>query len=142
MQERKAASVATTTSETKKPRGMKHFMRVVQSLNHEEFAPELDDEWRLLLAELRRVAKTVSTDVKGKLTLTVDVKITAKNELTLTGGVKRTAPSMKRAGSHYFLTDDGDVTADNPNQMSFPVRGLGRLPIAGADNVDDDADEA
>lgn len=132
--------MATNTDQAKKPRGMKHFMRVVQSLNHEEFAPELDDEWRLLLAELRRVSKTVSTDVKGKLTLTVDVKITAKNELTLTGGVKRTAPSMKRAGSHYFLTDDGDVTVDNPLQLKLPVRGLGRLPVAGADD-EDDADE-
>jgi hypothetical protein len=82
------------------------------------------DELSQQLHEL--VAAVRDTGKKGSLTLTVTVarvKGATENTLTVTDDVKSKVPVHDRKVSVFFADADGNLTRNDPNQLTFePLR--------------------
>lgn len=95
---------------------VKPFAAVLQEMNkgrtHTELSTALQDVVMAVLA----------THKKGTVTLQIDIsKSKAMGMVELTDTVKVKLPEADRSTSMFYVTDDGNLTREDPKQMSLPL---------------------
>lgn len=108
------------------------FLREQRSgTTHDELSQGLND----LLEAVSETGKA------GQITLTVKVKPAAKGNHSMVSVADTVAvklPQGERGEAIFFIDDDFNLTRDNPNQPSLPLR---EVPKAGKDRAADPESE-
>ncbi len=74
--------------------------------------------------EIREAIATVSKKVdatgkKGKVTISLEFKKLASGQVMIKDAITTVEPKADKDSSMFFVTDEGDLCRDNPNQMSL-----------------------
>jgi len=79
---------------------------------------QLSEDLRKLVHQLRAVAITNGGKARGKVTVTLDVAVEGDHAMVV-GDYAVKLPKAKRPPSIAFMTDDGRLTPNRPNQHQF-----------------------
>lgn len=92
---------------------------VIGSLEGGELAHELSSTLTGALAQLKEQAgNRPKNKVKGKVVLTLDIEVEA-GAATITGNIEAKVPKPARGSSFFWVLDDGALSTEHPQQMSF-----------------------
>lgn len=112
-----------STKDSDEERTVKPFATTLQEIGSGTLAAQLSEELQELTTRVKETGK------KGTLTLQITVaplKPGNVTNLTVTGATALKAPKDDSATpTSVFFTDvDGNLTRDDPNQPTLPIRGL------------------
>lgn len=75
------------------------------------------------------VSAVTDTGRKGTMTITITVAPTgAGGAVQLSDDIKVKRPSFDRAASLFYVTDDGNLSRSDPNQIPLPLAGVAPVP--------------
>lgn len=86
------------------------FLQLLQSHRRGEIPTEADQALTDILAALREHGG------KGKLTLTLNMKLNKSGQIELTPDLKSEKPRRAMSQGLYFADDDGNLSRRDPNQ--------------------------
>lgn len=101
------------------PRSFGHFLA---GLDDEQAHARASRELHKLTKALRDEAVARHGQVKGSLTLTIDLKCDEVGTVEATYDVKTKEPKPRVSKSIFWLTKSGHLTVENPRQQSLPLR--------------------
>lgn len=101
------------------------FSIVLGQLEDGTFHDDVSEKLRELTLALKEHAAT-SGNAKGKLTLTLDLMVD-KGLLLIVPNVETRAPRPRRKSSVMWITDEGNLSPDNPKQLPLVPRAVPAL---------------
>ena len=110
----------TTTQKTtdEGPRSFLHFLRdLADGAANVDLSQELHELCKLLLQE----SKSRNDDVSGELTLKIRLGAEPNGFCNASYSVAVKKPAPRRAAGHFWLTQGGNLSTENPRQMDFPT---------------------
>ena len=111
--------------------GTRSFTRVLDQINHGQAQVDMSEELQEVCTSLMKQARLHKAEVKGKMTVTLDLLMTPHGEMRITCGSKSGINKPKSHGSTTWVTDQGNVTFKNPRQTELPLHDVDD-PAAGA----------
>src|SRR5579871_3855132 len=105
--------------------------QIIGMLERGELAADLSTRLAEVIEACREAAGPKST-AKGEIALKLAIEVQGVS-ITLSGEIATKTPKLKRRGSVYFLTNDGAISTEHPQQTDmFPhdVRERAPQPIA------------
>lgn len=105
-----------------KTEGPRAFSVVFQSIADGEAHSEASESLQKLLTKLREHADLNSASASGKMTIELAVRVDARGVATVGYQVTTVEPKIKRAAARMWLTKGGNLTPENPKQMSLGLR--------------------
>jgi len=108
--------------------GTRSFTRTLDKLNFGETQIELSDELHDLTVRMLAHARKHECEVKGKLTLTLDLAVDSHGQLLIQASSKSGVAKPKGGASHAWLTPGGNVTFKNPRQEELPLHEVNTEP--------------
>lgn len=103
---------------------------VLGILEDGQFAPEAAEKLRELTMKMREHAENNGGKAKGSFTIMLELEVT-NGFLGITPKMEARAPRARRKSSLVFMTRDGGVSLDNPQQLSL----LGPRSVPAAQEV-------
>ena len=111
--------------------GTRSFTRVLDQINFGQAQVDLSEELQDCCSTLMKQARHHKSEVKGKMTVTLELLMTPHGEMKITCNSKSTINKPKSHGSTTWVTDQGNVTFKNPRQTELPLHEVDD-PAAGA----------
>lgn len=102
------------------PNIVRSFSQFVGEAEDGQLQTDLTSEMQDLVAALSNAAAERGGKPKGKLTLTVEMKLVDGAFEVLTD-IKIAAPKVARARSIFFATPDNNLTREHPRQQRLPL---------------------
>lgn len=102
--------------------GPRAFSVVLQAIADGEAHQEAGQKLHDLLQTLREHAELNNSSASGKLTLELKVKVDARGAASVGYDVAIVKPATKRVPATMWLTKGGNLTPENPRQMSLGLR--------------------
>lgn len=102
--------------ENEESKPIRPFMDTLRDLEHGELLEQLGIDQRKVLEAVKK------TNCKGSLTLKLSYKPVAEGQITLTGEISTSLPKQSRAQTLFFITDEDNLSRDNPRQHKLPLR--------------------
>jgi|GEM_PF-1869618 len=90
-----------------------------------DYLPDLMSRIEANNIEMRQFAQDFSTTAKGKITLTIDVKVDAFGHTEMVIDDKITGPKPPKHKAVAWMTGDGGITTHNPAQSRMEIRDAG-----------------
>lgn len=109
----------TKTEDTTDVEGARSVAVLLPQLEEGTFNAELSDDVRSLVAEMRDNQKDTGRVVKGKVTITLDMKL-VDGVFEINADYKVAAPKKTRSRTLLFATDGNNLVRDNPRQPDLP----------------------
>lgn len=92
---------------------------IIGMLESGTLAQELGTTITDALAKLKdQCGNRPKATAKGKVTLTLDLEVEA-GAVTISADIASKLPKMPRATSYFWVTDDGSLTTEHPQQMNM-----------------------
>lgn len=92
---------------------------IIGSLESGTLSNELGSTITAALAKLKeQCGNRPKAKAKGKVTLTLELEVEA-GAVTITADIQQKLPKMPRASSFFWVTDDGSLTTEHPQQMNM-----------------------
>lgn len=107
---------------TEEQEGPRAFSVLLQAIADGELHLEAGKKTQALLKKLRDHAETNNSTASGKLTIELGFRIDARGVVTVGHSVEAVEPKTKRAPATMWLTKGGNLTPENPRQMSLGLR--------------------
>ncbi|TWI29710.1 hypothetical protein IQ24_03527 [Paracoccus sulfuroxidans] len=100
-----------------------------------DYLPDLLSRIEANNVEMRSFAQQYSTTAKGKITLTIDVKVDPFGATEMVIDDKIVGPKPPKRKAVAWMTGDGGITTHNPAQSRMEIRdaGGGRRELRAAD---------
>lgn len=111
--------------------GARSFTRVLDQMSYGDTVPELSIELRELCSKLLGQARRHEAPAKGSMTLTIDIVVAPRGEMQLAMTTKNTVKKPKAVMSSAWLTEQGNVSFENPRQQSLALREVHHDPETG-----------
>lgn len=92
------------------------FVETLGAINNGDFLGDLDSE---LVALVKAVQETRKA---GKLTVTFNIKPTARDVATIAADFSSKKPEEGRPETTFFMTPDGRLQREDPKQAKLPLR--------------------
>lgn len=90
-----------------------NFLEFIQSFRRGELLSEGDDKLKELIAAIRM------TGTKGSMTIELPFAINKAGQLECQPAVKIKKPVRSMGTGIYYMTDDGELTRRDPNQLDM-----------------------
>lgn len=110
------------TDERQVNEGARSFTRTIDKLHYGHTQIELSEELHDLTSRMLAHAKKHNVEVKGKMVVALDLAVDAHHQLLIQISSKSAMAKPKGGTSHAWLTDQGNVTFQNPRQTELPLR--------------------
>lgn len=93
---------------------------IIGMLEGGELAAALSNDISETLAKLKELGEIMGrkAKVKGKVTLALDFEVEA-GAVTVTAGIETKVPKAPRGSSFYWITDDGSLSTEHPQQTDM-----------------------
>lgn len=98
------------------------FAGLMQRLDEGAILAECSDELRRVTLELSELADATNSPRKGTLTLVLSITARPNATVDVHAEVKAKTPRAPRAGSTFWATAGGGLSAANPRQDRLPIR--------------------
>ncbi len=102
--------------------------QVIGMLERGDLAAALTEKLQEVIDAVRDAAGPKTT-AKGSLTLRIDVAVQGV-QITLEGDIASKTPKIKRAATVYFLSPDGSISTEHPQQAEMFPRASEKLTRA------------
>ncbi|SMO63914.1 hypothetical protein [Paracoccus laeviglucosivorans] len=93
-----------------------------------EYLPDLMDRIEANNVALRQHALDYGSDAKGKITITIDLKINRIGQLEMVVDDKIVEPKSPKRKAHAWMNGSGEITAHNPAQARMDFREPAQSP--------------
>lgn len=115
---------------TNKPddEGARSFGVMLAAIEGGDLHDELSRVLRETCAELSRQADHYHAKAKGALSLKLAIEVDPTGIVVVKGSVEAKTPKPKRNGQAFWLTKGGNLSVENPRQMSLPIRAVPSAP--------------
>jgi hypothetical protein len=125
----------STSPATKKEEGPRSFARFLELLADGAAHAQLSGELMELGKTLRAEAYHRDAAVRGELTLKIKFTAQAGGSVGIDYEIKSKVPPKRTAHGAMYLTDAGNLVADNPRQPNLPgvLREVPREPLRNDD---------
>lgn len=90
-----------------------------------DYLPDLLSRIEANNVEMRRFAQQYSTTAKGKITITIDVKVDPFGATEMVIDDKIVGPKAPKRKAVAWMTGDGGITTHNPAQSRMEIRDAG-----------------
>lgn len=101
--------------EPEEPRLRRPFMDTLRDLEHGYLLETLTDEQHKLVAAIE------STMRPGSITIKLTYKLEGRGQVAVSADVKSTLPALPRGKSLFFVTPEGNLQRDVPNQHKLDL---------------------
>lgn len=93
---------------------------IIGMLEGGELAQALSNDITETLAKLKDLGETMGrkSKVKGKVVLTLDFEV-EQGAVTVQAGIDTKVPKAPRGSSFYWITDDGSISTEHPQQTDM-----------------------
>lgn len=93
---------------------------IIGMLEGGELAAQLSTDISETLTKLKTLSETMGrkAKVKGKVTLALDFEVEA-GAVTVLAGIETKVPKAPRGSSFYWVTDDGSLSTEHPQQTDM-----------------------
>ncbi|TPK15207.1 hypothetical protein FJ872_19625 [Mesorhizobium sp. B2-5-9] len=93
---------------------------IIGMLEGGELAAALSGDITETLTKLKDLSDTMGrkAKVKGKVTLTLDFEVEA-GSVNVLAGIDTKVPKAQRGSSFYWITDDGSLSTEHPQQTDM-----------------------
>jgi hypothetical protein len=98
--------------------------QIIAMLERGDLASELTNEITRVLAACREQSGAKQA-AKGSITLTLAFSVQGPS-VEIEGSISAKTPKNKRGRSIYFVTDDGELSTEHPQQLSMLPREVAR----------------
>jgi hypothetical protein len=110
------------------------FAETVASVARGEINDDATKELRALVAEMMRLERTAGGKPKGKITLTISLKLD-RGVFETEASTKVTYPPKVQPRAMLYVQADGGLSEHNPHQGSLDLGGPRDVSTAAATNV-------
>jgi hypothetical protein len=112
--------------EQPKEEGPRSFAVVYQTIDEGSAHAEASAGLHKLLKVLQDEANVTSGSASGEITIKLAIKVDARGVAVISPTCIVKEPKKKRAGSTMWITDGGNLTPQNPRQLTMPLREVER----------------
>lgn len=119
----------------RKPPELRSLDQMLSLADAGDYLPDLLSRIELNNIEMRSFAQQYSTTAKGKITLTIDVKVDPFGATEMVIDDKIVGPKPPKRKAVAWMTGDGAFTTHNPAQSRMEIRdaGNGRRELRAAE---------
>lgn len=110
--------------------GARSFAVLLQHIDDGGLHAELSAAVQSLTTTLTDQVDAMGADAKGTITVVLSLAARRNGTVDVGADVKVKAPKPKRANTLFWPTKSGNLSAENPRQVSLPLREVAPAPKA------------
>jgi hypothetical protein len=124
------ADTSNKPTDDRELEGPRSFTAFINALADGEAEGELSFQLHELAKRMQQEAKARGDKVSGSLSLNIKMVVDTSGHAIVGYDVSTKQPKRKTSGAVFWLTEGGNLSADNPRQAKLPLREVkgGREP--------------
>ena len=122
------------TSKQSEEEGARSFCRTLEQIDDGQGVIDMSVELQVLLTNLLKHARNTNQDAKGSYTLKLQFNVEPNSIVNVGYEVGVKTPKRKTGKTTVWVTNGGNLVAENPRQQKLPLREVQTRHYADVDN--------